>query len=148
MRRRKCLKYWFGDGVYKKILAGGVVWLLIGWLEIFQWKRRGLTRKGWRNNRVGVVTLKETMEDFGKFSGSGKDPSHPHSPSSDQEEHWLVYACNLYTEATHKIIIWEWWQLEFSLLHSFIHLNIPSVRCYMFKTYPKELKCQMKLDFL
>ena len=36
---------------------------------------------------MGVVTLKETMEDFGKFSGSGKDPSHPHSPSSDQEEH-------------------------------------------------------------
>ena len=35
---------------------------------------------------MGVVTLKETMEDFGKFSGSGKDPSHPHAPSSDQEE--------------------------------------------------------------
>ena len=32
----------------------------IGKLEIFQ-KGGGLTRKGWRKNRGGVVTLKETM---------------------------------------------------------------------------------------
>ena len=61
-KKKKVLlqKTWFGDGGHRKMCGGMVGLIFNSRLEIFQ-KKGCLTRKRWRENREGVVILKETM---------------------------------------------------------------------------------------
>ena len=95
--KKMLLKKLVWRGVYKKILAGRVVWLLIGWLEIFQWKRRA-----WQG-RVGETIgweLWPSKKQWGilvNFQAVGRILAipMPHLPTRKNPDLYMLVICIL-----------------------------------------------------